>query len=510
MRRRIKDGGVGARPRRASGRATARDLPWALASRAALGAAFALAVAAPAARAGETIVQGTIETQGWTREGSPYRATGDLEIREGETLTIGPGVDVLFERGVSVSVRGAIVVDGTELEPVRWLPARAGEPWGGVLFRGAAASGNLDHLEVSGCSRAAVGGTEYPAGVNGENGAVLRLRRCWLHDFSAGVIDVTGGSQLVLLDSLIEDSLESVHTVRSYTQIEGCHIRNITGHSDLIDLDYESTPRSVVRNCILENSVDDDAIDLQGSSALVEDCVLRGMTNGKAVSIDLVCKPVVRGLVVYDSLWGLVVKDKATATFERCTVTRCDVGIKCYEKTPGAGGGHAVAESMILWGNRKTVEVDTLSSLALTYSIAQGGHPGEGNLDADPLFADPDSGDFRPLPGSPAIGSGKDGVHRGALDPVPLPEGSFIRGDANRDGTVDVADAVSGILWLFATFAESDCLDGLDVDDSGAIDISDPVHLLRYLFLGGAPPAPPFPEPGLDPTPEDPYACAAP
>ncbi|MGQ9591721.1 MAG: hypothetical protein ACUVYA_15665 [Planctomycetota bacterium] len=471
---------------------------------------MALALLAPAGLAGETAVGGRLETQEWTRAGSPYRAVADLEVPAGATLTIGPGVDVLFERGVSVSVRGAIVADGTELEPVRWLAARAGEPWGGVLFRGAAASANLEHLEVTGCSRASVGGTEYPAAINGENGAKLRLRHCWLHEFPAGVIDVRERSELVLLDSLVENSLESVHTVASYTQIEGCHIRNITGHSDLIDLDYESTPRSVIRKCILENSVNDDAIDLQGSSALVEDCVLRGMINGKAVSIDLVCKPVLRGLVVYDSLWGLVVKDKATATFERCTVTRCDVGIKCYEKNPGAGGGHAVADSMILWGNRKAVEVDALSSLSLSYSIVEGGHRGEGNLDADPLFADAGAGDFRPLAGSPAVGSGKDGGNMGALAPVPAPEGSFVRGDANRDGAVDVADAVALILWLFAASVEPPCLDSLDADDSGAIDITDAVHLLRYLFLAGPPPRSPFPDSGPDPTPDDPYGCAAP
>jgi len=47
-------------------------------------------------------------------------------------------------------------------------------------------------------------------------------------------------------------------------------------------------------------------------------------------------------------------------------------------------------------------------------SIVQGGWPGEGNLDVDPLLRDPDTGDFRLLGGSPAIDAGDPAV---ALDP---------------------------------------------------------------------------------------------
>ena len=42
-----------------------------------------------------------------------------------------------------------------------------------------------------------------------------------------------------------------------------------------------------------------------------------------------------------------------------------------------------------------------------------------------------------------------------------------------------------------------------DVTDDSAVDISDSVYLLNFLFLGGSPPPPPFPTPGEDPTPDD-------
>jgi hypothetical protein len=45
------------------------------------------------------------------------------------------------------------------------------------------------------------------------------------------------------------------------------------------------------------------------------------------------------------------------------------------------------------------------------------------------------------------------------------------------------------------------------VNDDGAVDISDAVGLLGFLFLGATPPAAPFPTPGVDPTPADPLGC---
>ncbi len=79
----------------------------------------------------------------------------------------------------------------------------------------------------------------------------------------------------------------------------------------------------------------------------------------------------------------------------------------------------------------------------------------------------------------------------------------FIRGDANADGAIDISDAIYILLYLFRSKNLSrppDCLDALDVDDDGKVDLSDPISLLDFLFKGGLPPHPPFPLPGIDPT----------
>lgn len=78
--------------------------------------------------------------------------------------------------------------------------------------------------------------------------------------------------------------------------------------------------------------------------------------------------------------------------------------------------------------------------------------------------------------------------------------GAFLRGDANDDATVDIADGVSILVYLFLEGATPICLDPLDADDSGDINLSDAVTIFGYLFAGGPVIPDPFPEPGVDPT----------
>ncbi|MEK7400168.1 MAG: hypothetical protein AAB116_24755, partial [Candidatus Poribacteria bacterium] len=75
----------------------------------------------------------------------------------------------------------------------------------------------------------------------------------------------------------------------------------------------------------------------------------------------------------------------------------------------------------------------------------------------------------------------------------------FIRGDSNRDGTLDIADPVTILSYLFAS-VEVTCLDACDVNDSGQIDIADPIYELDYLFAHKDAPPVPFPVAGIDET----------
>ncbi len=92
--------------------------------------------------------------------------------------------------------------------------------------------------------------------------------------------------------------------------------------------------------------------------------------------------------------------------------------------------------------------------------------------------------------------TGLDRNHDGLLDSCG--ESSFIRGDIDASGTLDLSDAVAALRFLFAGAAAPLCANAVDVDDNGRLELSDPVALLGWLFRGEAPPPEPFPDCGED------------
>ncbi len=106
------------------------------------------------------------------------------------------------------------------------------------------------------------------------------------------------------------------------------------------------------------------------------------------------------------------------------------------------------------------------------------------------------------------------GFHRGValvtalvVSPVALAQSDFRRGDTNTDGVVDARDVFLPNFFPFDV--PPPCRDAFDVNDDGQENITDPVYLLGYLFLGQPEPPPPGPHtPGPDPT-EDSLDCVS-
>ena len=83
---------------------------------------------------------------------------------------------------------------------------------------------------------------------------------------------------------------------------------------------------------------------------------------------------------------------------------------------------------------------------------------------------------------------------------------TFLRGDSNTDLRLSITDPIHTLYTLFLGGAFS-CDDASDSDDDGQVAITDAIRTLGYLYLGGPPPAPPFPAPGIDETPDGLAGC---
>ena len=88
------------------------------------------------------------------------RLTGRLVIREGVTVTVDPGTEVLVQPGVQndIEVRGRLLVRGIPEKPVLFDTAGgcAAGPWGGIRFRPGSA-GVLEHVRLR-CAGGGLGG----------------------------------------------------------------------------------------------------------------------------------------------------------------------------------------------------------------------------------------------------------------------------------------------------------------------------------------------------------------
>lgn len=81
----------------------------------------------------------------------------------------------------------------------------------------------------------------------------------------------------------------------------------------------------------------------------------------------------------------------------------------------------------------------------------------------------------------------------------------FVRGDADRSGSVGIGDVISSLGYMFAGLP-SECPAALDIDANQLLQINDPLLVLSYLFQMGPPPATPgWPE--CEPSPPGQLDC---
>jgi hypothetical protein len=327
---------------------------------------------------------------------------------------------------------------------------------------------------------------------------------CLFADVAANALDATD-ARIEVRRCRFERVREAIHCTNSVSIILDSVFANIRGDSDAIDFDGGGPERSRIERCIFAIG-QDDGIDLARVSVDILSNMFYGIAD-KAISVEengASGPAVIAGNLVVASGTGMALKDGLRVEGDHNTVTACEIGMHFFAKDAGPDGGHGDFHSSIVWGNAVDVIVDARSTAAFSFSNLGGEvWPGEGNISTNPAFRDPAAGDFFLRAGSPCLGTGKDGSDMGALSVPAPPVTVFIRGDSDESGAVDISDPIHSLEYLFLNGPAPACRDRIDANDDGGLNISDPVFTLVHLFGGGGPPPPPFPDPGPDPTPDE-------
>ncbi|MGB2987982.1 MAG: hypothetical protein WBE26_19105, partial [Phycisphaerae bacterium] len=69
----------------------------------------------------------------WTLTGSPFYIDGNISIQDGTTLTIEPGVEVIFTGPYQLDVQGELFAEGTSTELITFT-SNAPDGWNGIAF----------------------------------------------------------------------------------------------------------------------------------------------------------------------------------------------------------------------------------------------------------------------------------------------------------------------------------------------------------------------------------------
>ncbi|MEE8390793.1 MAG: right-handed parallel beta-helix repeat-containing protein, partial [Anaerolineae bacterium] len=363
---------------------------------------------------GGTLTQDTI----LSTSDSPYVITQDIIVPAGITLTIEPSVTLQFQADRSIQVKGGrILAEGTITQSIVFTKYGDGY-WGGILLESTQKDNRFRYAVIEYTKKV----IENPRthGISAYGSQVTIADSVLRYTQASNAIIADWGSTLYLLRNEIYDvEGDAVHATGGYAFIQGNHIHDIR-HGiyalEGIELSNMVTPAIVLDNHI--HDVSDDCLDLNRASAIIKrnrlyNCGDKGISIGDYPSVTTVENNLIYGCVGKDvdpySGTGIAVKDGAVSYIANNTVSNCRHGIYLYEGHAGQGGGVATVINNILWGNRSGLDMDALSTVTVIHSNIEmdtGVWPGEGNINADPLFRAPQSGDYQLQRESPCVDAG--------------------------------------------------------------------------------------------------------
>ena len=424
----------------------------------------------------------------WELAESPIVLTSTFNIAAGQELIIDPGVEVRCHAATdAITCAGKITAIGTLAQPIRFVRAVAGSAWRRIVVSGTQESTfkwcDFDGANTSGTIRGSGTSTVSPS---------LFLENCRFLNTDVQMVDMVYTSCNIIdceFDSI--GAQELIHfsnmPAAGHALIKGCRfglpgVPPTSGYNDIVDFTGGNRPGPIPR--FIENiflaSVD-DCFDMDATDAHIEGNLFLNVRQGSqrdssSSPITTGEGPAVSELVIarnffYDCEHLLLLKDSGAAVLQNNTFLKMrpnpvaltaagaaiPPGIILFGE-PWRGrplGAGAIYNGNIAWDLAPVIQATPFplynsasSFLVAGHSIIQGNQwPGTGNISADPLFVSTTGIDYTTIraalqlqSGSPAIGTGPNGIDMGAA----VPAGASVSGaplgtTASRNANLTVA-----------------------------------------------------------------------
>ncbi len=381
---------------------------------------------------GQTFITGGNVSGMWTLAGSPYYIQGEITVPNGETLTIEPGVDILFQGHYKFNVQGRLLAIGTLSDSIKFTAENTSTGWHGIRFN--YTSNTNDTSKIVYCS------FKYGKANTGDYSGPDRC---------GGAIFIIGFSKVLISNSLFESNMNNGN-IAAATGGAAIYIANSNGNPIITSSTFMNnigttdcailswyTNAIISKNVFLHNS---------GPHGPVFCAYYSPTITGNIISNNVTTRA---GGGIFNMTSNAIVTDNIIINNQSYGGEGEGGGIKCWindqskiinntiaYNSAAHGGGiccnnnsDAILINNIIWGNissdgAQVNLLDTQSDPDFLYCDIQGGkevfggsgsgvnYTGiyENNINLEPLFKDTALVDYSLLNPSHCIGAGEDTV----------------------------------------------------------------------------------------------------
>jgi hypothetical protein len=296
-----------------------------------------------------------------TKANSPYIITGDITIPANDSLTLSPGVELLFSGHFKMNVYGQLKAMGSEADSIYFKTMHPDSLWGGIRIMESPKNNQLRYVQLSNASK--------------PNGA-------------SHVYDNYGAVSCRNSKLLVEHS--------KFTANTNTYCAGISAYYSPI----------VVRNTLFYNNSADfyGMICSTNSNALVDEVIFHANTGGIIQAGN--SNVVLSNCLIRENKetsWGQINLDNS-----HCVISNCII-YKNIEWRPVCRlySSNLQILNTIIWENGNDLfDIGSQSDLNVCCSNIQGGYDGIGNINVNPGFVNAAAGDFHLAGGSPCINKG--------------------------------------------------------------------------------------------------------
>ena len=409
-----------------------------------------------------SLVQPIEEDVTWSLEASPYLINGDYEVPSGFTLIIEPGVTVYFSEGSRLTVKGKLIAEGADFNPITFTSQpNSTRGWEGIYFEETLESNKLSNFIQDRSD-------DGDQSINISSSRLHLEEVTWtgtdktILELSHPQVDVincnfpsTSGEEVIHGENLDGDD---------FFNLSGNSFGTSSGYNDIIDFSGGRRPGPIIY--VINNTFfgsTDDCLDFDGIDAHIEGNKFFNVhkddpdreSSAAAIATDSDAHLTVIRNLFYDVDHALLLKNNSDAIFENNTVAR--VGVASISFDEPLREGVVPGRKVSVRGNIFDLDAPLF---AHQFSEGQENDPeiiaeknilpeesldlGQGNIASDPLFADLNSLNFSISNGSPAVGSGINGLDMGWN----IPFGASISGEPNsitRKNNAQISVYIPGI-----------------------------------------------------------------